>query len=572
MNVRTFSRVQVAAFAIVLSGLSPMASAATLPLVLYTDILSGPTSGGEGDRGIYLSIFGIGFGSSAGLGSTTRVFIGNAEVGRYISLGPSRGRPDIQQITVQVGALGNPTPGVTLPIRVVVGSVDSNVDHTFTANPGRIFFVDNVSGSDTTGTAGDIGRPFRHVQTPSLGGAWGQVRAGDFIVMRGKGQPWTDVGFEGYFLRYRDKSGSAPTGASGTGPIVVMGYPSEDVNIHGLLANGMTGGCISSINGETYPAAGKWAVITNLRVDCEGYDGPVSQQIHGDNWRVVNNDLSAPTAPTSGPDVPRMGGITGNGQSSVWFGNHIHDIQGSEQECHGLYIDGDGSYEIAYNNIHDIRSGNGFQIYVNGGNGSDYADDVNLHHNWIHNVSKHGLNIADGSRNNITISNNVVFNTAIAGVRFNTVDLNSCRIYNNTLYNTNTSARANYGALMSDADLSSGALDIRNNIFWAHAGTLYEAGDFSGTGTITRNLWHGGSGGYSDSDPVAGDPRFVSPGSDFRLQSGSPAIDAGSSGVAGIVTDDYTLLTPRPSGTGFDIGAFEAAPASPDPPHGLRRR
>ena len=77
---------------------------------------------------------------------------------------------------------------------------------------------------------------------------------------------------------------------------------------------------------------------------------------------------AARTAPTSGASIPRMAGITGNGFGSTWLGNHIHDIQGSSGECHGIYIDGDGTYEIAYNHIENIRSGNGFQIYVNGGN------------------------------------------------------------------------------------------------------------------------------------------------------------------------------------------------------------
>src|SRR5258708_34968667 len=90
-----------------------------------------------------------------------------------------------------------------------------------------------------------------------------------------------------------------------------------------------------------------------------------------------------------------MAGITGNGTGLVWLGNHIHDIQGSSGECHGIYIDGDGSYEIAYNLIENIRSGNGFQIYVNGTNGSSVANNVNFHPNLIHDVSKHGLNLAD---------------------------------------------------------------------------------------------------------------------------------------------------------------------------------
>lgn len=530
------------------------------PLVVYTDIISGPNSGGENNKGIYLSIFGKNFGSS-GLGTTVKVYINDVEVDNYRYLGPSRGRTDIQQITVQIGALGNPTPGVALPIKVVVNGTSSNTDKTFMVNAGRILFVDNVSGSDTTAVIGDISKPFRHVQTATLSqAAWGQVRAGDFMVLRGRGTPWTDVGFERYFMRYRDKSGSAPTGTSG-GAIVLMGYPAEDVYIRGTLASGMTGGCISGINGQSYPTAGKWAVVTNLRIDCEGYDGPVSQQINGDNWRVVNNDLSASTAPRTGTGVPRMAGITGNGTNSVWLGNHIHDIQGSSGECHGIYIDGDGSYEIAYNNIHNIRDGNGFQVYVSGGNGSTVADDIRLHHNLIHDVSKHGINIADGSRNNFAVYNNLVYNVAYAAVRFNTTVLHGAKIYNNTFYRTNTSGNSAYGALTNDWNLPSDALDVQNNIFVPMPGTRYLGGTVGfgrKIGRVARNFWARGRDKPSiDNHPQSGEIIFVREGSDFHLRPGSRAIDAGSPDAASLMTDDYDLTTKRPQGRGFEMGAFE---------------
>ncbi len=539
-----------------IAGFPCATQALSAPVVLYTDILSGPTTGGEGGNGIYLSIFGMNFGTEADLGTKVRVKIGGAGAASYLYLGRSKGRPDIRQITVQVG--GNPTQGIPLPIQVIVDGVGSNTDHTFMPNPGNIYFVDNESGNDSTGAAGDITKPYRHVQVQNLDkAAWGQTRPGDFIVMRGNGNPWTDVGFVdddwGYFMRYRDKSGCAPKGKPGTGPITIMGYPGEDVFIHGTLRNGMDGGCISAINGETYQYAGRWAVITSLRINGEGYDGPVNLQIHGDNWRVINNDLSASNAPRTGDEAPRMGGITGTGNNSVWLGNHIHDIQGGKEMCHGFYIDGGRGYEIAYNNVHDIRDGNGFQIYGN------YTDDVHFHHNWVHDVSKFGLNIADGSRNNITIHDNIIFNIQLSGVRFNTEDLHNCRIYNNTFYNVNMEGREYYAVLRNTGyrELPADAVDICNNIFWPRSGTTYQDDEMTGHGTIIRNLWYGGTDTMPDSDPVTGNPGFVSPGTDFRLQAGSPAIDAGSNAVAGLVTDDYTTQVPRPAGAGYDIGACE---------------
>ena len=521
-------------------------------------LVSGPTTGGENNKGAYLSIFGKNFGGT-GLGTTVKVYVGTTEVDNYRFLGTSKGRTDVQQITVQLGALGGQAAGAALPVKVTVGGVASNTDQTFMINPGRILFVDNVKGNDSTAVVGDIAHPYRHVQTSNLAqGAWGQVHPGDIMVMRGTGTAWTDVGFENYFMRYRDKSGSAATGASGTGAIALMGYPTEDAFIRGTLAAGATGGCIAAINGQSFTGLGQWAVIANLRVDCEGYDGPVSQEIEGNHWRVINNDLAASTAPTSGASIPRMAGITGNGFSSVWLGNHIHDIQGSEGECHGIYIDGDGSYEIAYNHIENIRSGNGFQVFVNGGNGSTVANNVSFHHNLVHDVSKHGINIADGSSAGFMLYDNVVYNIAFAGIRFNTVTLTGAKIYNNTFYAVVTDGNASYGVLTNDWNLPTGSATIENNIFWPTANIPYTGGGVNLTGlggTTDHNLFFGGKGTTLGTATVTTNPMFVdAAGGDFHVATGSPAISAGVSTVGSIVTTDFAM-TPRVS-TSIDIGAY----------------
>jgi uncharacterized protein (TIGR03382 family) len=305
-------------------------------------------------------------------------------------------------------------------------------------------------------------------------------------------------------------------------------------------------------------------VVAGLRVDCEGYDGPVSLQVRGDHWRVVNNDLAASTAPTSGANVPRMGGITGGGSDAFWFGNHIHDIQGSDQECHGIYIDGDGSYDIGFNLIDHIRSGNGFQAYNNGSNGSGLTNDVRLHHNVIHDVSKHGINLADGSGTGFEIWNNLVTDVDIAGVRLNSNDLHGAKIWNNTFFNVNRTANPNHGVLSNDWNPAADALDVRNNIFVARAGTDYTGGSNgvdSSIGNFANNLWYGGAGSTSlDSGAVVADPVFVAAGTDFHLQKTSPAIDQGDSAVAALVTDDCDSVA-RPFGAKLDLGAYEYAPA-----------
>jgi hypothetical protein len=253
--------------------------------------------------------------------------------------------------------------------------------------------------------------------------------------------------------------------------------------------------------------------------------------------------------------------------SSYWVGNHIHAIHGSPValEEHGIYIDGDGSYEIAYNVIEDVRGGSGFQVYVNGGNGSDFCDDVVLHHNLIHGIAKHGINIADGSQNRFQIYDNVVYDVLQAGLRFNTNTLHAARIWNNTFAATNKNGNTVNGVITNDWDFPADALDLENNIFSPASSAIpYQGGSVgvsTGIGNVSHNLYFGGAGSTSfDAAPVAGDPLFETPGSDYHLRAGSPAIDAGSAAASVLVTTDYDVLTVRPQGAGFDIGAYEYKP------------
>src|SRR6185437_4939652 len=257
-----------------------------------------------------------------------------------------------------VGSLGSPTAGTALPIKVVVNGVTSNTDQTFTVNQGRMLFV-SQSGNDATAVAGDITHPYWHVQNGSTG-AFDVAKPGDTIVMRGTAltagaaltsdptsaaSAWTDVS-GGYFVRFIDRNGSAPTGASGTGPIALIAYPDEDVYIYESYASGATGG-ISGVDTHQY-TGGKYVTVADLRVEAGGEGGPIDVQTAGLNWRVVNNEVTAVTGSTDTHNLEA--GIVGSGTNSFWVGNHVHDIESaSPQEMHGIYIDGQGSYEVAYN-------------------------------------------------------------------------------------------------------------------------------------------------------------------------------------------------------------------------------
>ena len=542
---------------------------AASPQVLYTDIVAGSTTGGENNQGAYLSIFGKGFGTN-GLGTTVKVTINQVEVANYRYLGPSKGRPDIQQITVQTGALGNPTPGVPLAIQVVVGGVASNTNQTFTVQPGGFLFVDPINGHDANAVKNDIQHPWQHVQTSAgfLTGALGSAAAGDTIVLRGGN--YTGDGCDGYWLKFRNITGSAPTGAAGHGYLAVLAYPGETVSIHPASASNY--GVISG-GGSAYQAS--YIVVADLVVQGGSagntvfHDGPVNLQVLSDHWRVVNNNLSCPDAPYDA----KAGGIAGDGRYDALLGNTIHDTgegqSNSNEENHGIYIDAGNDYEIAYNVVRNIPGGSAIQFF-NSADTTPTIFNVKLHHNLIANVTaphgKHGINIADTSSTGFEITDNVICHVSRGGIRFNTTDIHGCKIYNNTLYDV-ASVRNSplYAAIMNDWNLPSDALDIQNNIVWPASGVAYLGGSNGidgSNGIFSHNLWFGGSEAAPafDAGAVTGNSLFVAAAQDdFHLNSGSAAKDHGSAVVSPWVTDDFDLIA-RPQGNGYDIGAFERIP------------
>jgi hypothetical protein len=561
LSVLLLAVIKIDFFNILAHGKSePVIKVITKPQVLYTDIVSGPNSGGENNKGAYLSVFGKNFGST-GLGTTVKVYINDVEVDNYRYLGASKGRPDIQQITVQVGALKNPKPGDLLAIKVIVNGLASNTDRTFTVQPGDILFVDNVRGNDATAVKNNVNKPWKHVQlhgNRARSGALGSMQPGDMMVLRGRGTVWTDLGFDdgtAYFLKFRSVSGSKPTGIKGSGYIAVIGYPTEDVYIQPIAPNAF--GVISGVNRDTYPNDSAWIVIADLRVEGGEHDGPINLQMSSDHWRVVNNDISAPNA----PDSSRSGGISGGGTYAVVYGNNIHAISGNGQENHGIYMDNGHDMDIAYNFVGPVTGGNGIQLYNTTGN---QTYNISIHHNTFHDVAKHGINIGDDTSSGIVIYNNIVYNTKYGGLRNNSTGLHGMKVYNNTFYNTVTSKNELYGVITNDARMPVDALDMRNNIMYPSRGTRYLSGTvgvWPGHGAFVNNLWYRGKGSVVgiDAAPVSGNPEFVDADkADFHLENGSSAINAGSSAVAGIVTDDYDSITSRPQGGRFDIGAFEA--------------
>lgn len=557
------------------------------PCLLYTDALSDPIAGGEDDNGAYLSIYGLNFGTTSALGSTTKVFIGGHEVAKYFPIEQSAVYPKfgIMKLTVQVGHLGNPSLGTPLPVKVCINRTQncSNDDNTFTPNDGRIFYV-SLSGDDLSAGIGDINHPWRHLQMPGTQrygqGVYPNLRAGDHVVIRSGN--WNDIAFEGAWLRFRDPNAMGAPGKW----IHFTAYPGETVTY--TTPAGAKGGFQGP--GSAYAGTtGEYISMSNFHMIVDGNAdndaAPFNQQYGTGPWRVVNNEIG----PWPALGDARAGGYSGGGQGTKILGNYIHDIrricdtanQGSIEfntNCtdvapggetllnHGVYIDGGAdNVEVAHNIIQHIGEGNLLQTYSSNGLP---LQNINIHHNWMENGRKFGLNISHSTYTGV-IYNNVVKDARLSGMALQVANYDNIAmnliVAHNTFINNDKDRR--YGQITDQYGSYglSGTVLIANNIFYtneAGASTFFGAGSNSSNYcSFDKNLfWDGGKSSPSGNGTIINaDPLFMDiAADDFRLQTGSPAIDVGTT-VPGITLNDF-LSNPRPVGTANDLGAYEYAP------------
>ncbi|MGH7568305.1 MAG: choice-of-anchor Q domain-containing protein [Gemmatimonadales bacterium] len=246
------------------------------------------------------------------------------------------------------------------------------------------------------------------------------------------------------------------------------------------------------------------------------------------------------------------------GHDSEIIGNHIHHIG---NVC-TLSTNTNGQTAIFIqvpnvtvdgNVIHDIGR------FFPGENGCSYSSTFRGYQTLDHGIY---LNGNPPGAHGAVIRNNIFYNTRHGwGVQFYPDPLSNIQVLNNTFAYGNPNK--NYTHITLHADVSGGSR-IANNIFYnPEGGQPIHIPSFSGTITISDNLTTGSA--MTDDIPPAGmtltnnwlntDPLFVNPSlGDFRLQAGSPAIDAGQTFT--LVRFDITGRA-RPQGAAYDLGAYE---------------
>lgn len=266
---------------------------------------------------------------------------------------------------------------------------------------------------------------------------------------------------------------------------------------------------------------------TNMRPSEAGAHEAIT--VEGVNGFTISNNLSYNNA-EEGIDA-KYGATNG-----TIYGNHVYENGLLYSGRPGIYCDGCKNTIIYNNNVHGNHGPGSLS------NGIDLANENDSY-----------------PTDNVKISYNLIWNNDV-GVQIlslGTSDLSNIRIYNNVISgNTPTGGIMLYSRLLNNL---SGTNHIKNNIFNNDGYQIrdYTAGAYATSKfTIDYNYFNTGAttSTVGTNAVQAASPLFVSTVTpDFRLQSGSPAINAGAD--VGLTTDYRGIyLLGRP-----DIGAYEYA-------------
>jgi hypothetical protein len=542
-------------------------SPSSSPLILYTDVTSGPNSGGEGNNGSYLTIFGTHFGATQGIST---VAINGRAVAQYILWSDTK-------IGVQVGHISSGSLVVT------VGGLVSNADKTFTVRPGHIYYIGSSVDNSAPGSCPAM------ISRNSYSAPWGLTNYASTVEANYNSStmrtPWayyncmspgdTLVFLNGVDYPYFDGRGwhssLTPDNASVTSTMfmTIMARPGAKATLGG---EGWAMAGIRNTGTSTY------TVYSGLTLVGSGDGG---QGLSPDAYdRFVGNTIMCPSCVGQ---AGALGGATGD----IALGNVVTNVSndtvvlpnGSNKQYHAVYFQGN-NFEFAWNRIYNTAAYNGFQLNEDGSKG---FYNFSIHDNDIADVNGSGINLSDidPSSGYVQVYNNIIHHTgvniasegdggdphsciAVKGYGSST-GVGTAEVYNNTMYDCSSYLNINPStgsacAVLIYTGQPSVTTNLVNNIVYqpAYAGTARQNVYICGGGRSisgSNNLW------YSERPPrstapatsygAIRNPRFVS-ATDYHLQSGSPALGAGIA-FGGLTKDLDGALRPKPPA----IGAYE---------------
>jgi hypothetical protein len=544
------------------------------PSIFFSDLDSGPNTGGQKNHGAWVTIWGKGFGAVRGASTVT---VGGGAAAEYpiwtdtkitFQLGPAARTGDI---VVSVRAAGRSRSDGQ------AGSGKSN-GLPFTVRKGKIYFV-AVNGSDFR--KGTFEAPWK-----SIVYAKDRMSAGDVTYIRDGVAQTSEDDYAAYLSM--DRSGGGNSGKPDA-PKALVAYPGARVTI------GRAHGLEFGIRTPNIAAREDWWVFSQLHII-----GRQAIDMGGVGWKIVGNEIECP-----GGDG-QVGCVETSQASRIrFYGNEVHNAgagPAASKFYHAVYFSSDSNHiDVGWNHIHDNLTCRAIQFHSSplcrpgcGSNDETGRNqfDLHVHDNLIHGDSCNGINFAtvDPSKGPVEAYNNVIYHVGVAdpkdqGGAFSCIYVagitnhgregtGTVEVFNNTLHDCGANRSRN-------ADGSHGAFSVgggqglmmrlRNNIVVQLPDEIYIDGNKEQI-TGEKNLWFGaGNGPQQTQGNVEADPLFVDLGKfDFHLRDASPARDAGTAvlpnnpsiGRSGRATDGGRATdkdgVPRPQGKAFDLGAYEA--------------
>ncbi len=523
--------------------LVPFAAAQQAPVLFYSDIESGPSTGGQNGNGAFVTLYGNNFGDSRGFSTVT---IGDVPAASYPVWTNTR-------IAFQLS-----TAATTGTIVVHLPEVSASNALPFTVRKGKIHFV-SASGNDHA--SGMFGNPWASVPKAAYVMAPGDIT----YVMNGVHQNGID-----------DYNASLAVASSGNPgfPKALVAYPGAQVAI-GAASGPEYGIRTPAIHGGPFS---HWTVAGFIVRGGNEAFGIVGAS----DWRIVGNDISC----------PRGGGSAGCVEVAAsteikLLGNKVHDTSppGTSKTYHSVYFTTDSNHiEVGWNTIVNNHSCRGIQFHSSpeDDNSGFNQYDLSVHDNVITGQVCDGINFAtiDPSRGQVVAYNNLIYHVGLGpdppdgeasyaciaspGItNHGSPGKGTVSFYNNTLSDCGARGGSDAGAF----NIGSGSPMVRleNNLVQLKDGENYfSPGSHASLVEGSSNAWYGAGRlpirfATALKKNVTSGPILAGSPLNFQLPNNSPATGAGTS--TGLSFD--LAGTPRASSGSFDIGAYQhsASPA-----------
>jgi IPT/TIG domain len=546
------------------------------PRLFFSDLESGPATGGQNNNGVWVTIWGKGFGATQG---TSTVTVGTGAVASYPLWSDSK-------IVFQLGANAK-----TGNIIVNVPGVASN-GLPFTVRAGNIFFVATTGNDANTGS---FASPWKTIVK-----AKNAIAAGDTAYIEDGVAQTSEDNFTAYLSM--DNQGASNSGTAGA-PKALVAYPGATATV------GVAGGLHYGIRTPNIGTNEDYWVISQLHI----VGGTQAMDIGGLGWRIIGNEMQCP-----GADDQVGCFEMSEGNQVRFYGNDVHNAginPTSSKFYHAVYFSTDSNHvDVGWNHIHDNFTCRALQFHSSPlcSPSCGAADttgfnqfDLHVHDNLIHGDNCNGINFAtvDPSKGPIEAYNNVIYNVGrmdplqlgaafsciyVAGITNNGVaGTGTVEVFNNTLSdcaaNNSANASGSRGAFGVGGGPATLIMRLRNNIAYQLAGEIYVDGSKTQI-TGDKNLWFGaGTAPTQTINNFSSDPLFANRAiGDYHLTPSSTARDTGIAIVPSnsfepnpgptIDTDKDGVL--RAQGTAFDLGAYEffsgTGGTKPNPPANVR--